>query len=60
MRTFQRRNTRGGKSSTSSVFKCSDDSVMRLARLIVSESKNEDDYPRAYELVQESSRKAPA
>lgn len=59
MRTFQRRNTRDGKSSTS-VFKCSDDSVMRLARLIVSESKNEDDYPRAYELVQESSRKAPA
>lgn len=59
MRTFQRKHAKSDKSSTS-VFKCSDDSVMRLARLIVSESKKEDDYPRAYELVQESSRKTPA
>ena len=59
MRTFQRMNTKDGKSSTS-VFKCSDDSVMRLARLIVSESKKEDDYPQAYELVQKYSTKTPS
>lgn len=36
-----------------SVFEESDDSILRLARLIVSESENIDDYPHAYQIVQE-------
>lgn len=40
-----------------SVFEESDDSVLRLARLIVSESENINDYPHAYQIVQNSSKK---
>lgn len=39
-----------------SVFEESDDSVLRLARLIVSESENINDYPHAYQIVQEHSK----
>lgn len=40
-----------------SVFEESDDSILRLARLIVSESENIDDYPHAYQIVQEHSKR---
>ena len=40
-----------------SVFEESDDSVLRLARLIVSESENINDYPHAYQIVQEYSKR---
>ena len=49
------RANRGKKSN--SVFEYSDDSVLRLARLIVSESENANDYPHAYQIVQEHSKR---
>ena len=53
---FQNKRANRGKKSNS-VFEYSDDSVLRLARLIVSESDNVNDYPHAYQIVQESSKK---
>lgn len=59
MPTFQRKRVKRDRAGNS-VFEKSDDSVLRLARLIVSESENANDYPRAYQLVQEASKKTVA
>lgn len=53
---FQNERANRGKKSNS-VFEYSDDSVLRLARLIVSESNNVNDYPNAYQIVQDHSKR---
>ena len=56
MRIFQHLRARSTGSS-SSVFERSDDSIVRLAKLIVSESERADDYPQAFRIVRDSSGK---
>ena len=56
MRIFQHLHGTNADSNPS-IFERSDDSIVRLAKLIVSESERADDYPQAFRIVRDSSGK---